>query len=60
VGNPGFAQGAAGKFALRGSSPAIDAGAANVQGLGGQDLAGNPRIIGGKIDLGAYEYQGIR
>ena len=58
--DPGFVGATAGDYALTGSSPAIDAGAAPVQCPGEKDLAGNPRIIGGKIDLGAYEYQGIR
>ena len=39
---------------LRAGSPAIDAGL-NRANSGGVDLAGNSRIIGGTIDLGAYE-----
>jgi len=42
-------------FHLLGSSPAVDAGtAANAPPI---DLEGNPRPVGGGIDLGAYENQ---
>ena len=39
-------------------SPCINAGTPDTTGLGlpATDLAGNPRIRGGRIDIGAYEY----
>jgi len=43
------------------TSPCIDAGDPNyVPGPNETDLDGNPRVIGGRIDMGAYEYQDIR
>jgi hypothetical protein len=47
-----------GDFRLRSSSPAINAGDNNAPDLPAKDFAGNPRIVGGIIDMGAYEYQG--
>ncbi len=39
-------------------SPCIDAGDPNyVAGPNETDLDGNPRVIGGRIDMGAYEFQ---
>ncbi len=42
------------------SSPVINSGNPDTTGLGlpPLDLAGNPRIIGGRIDMGAFEYSG--
>ena len=40
--------------ALAANSPAINAGTSDVQGT---DVAGNPRIVGCRIDMGAYELQ---
>lgn len=55
-----------GDYKLKFSSPAINAGSNNLYtGLGANtlDLLGNPRVYdyaaAGKIDLGAYEYQGV-
>ena len=48
-------------FALSELSPCIDAGTLDLpEGieLPEYDLAGNPRIVGGAIDMGAYEFQG--
>ena len=43
---------------LHSSSPAIDKGSnALIGGLVSTDLDGNPRIVGGAVDLGAYEFQ---
>jgi hypothetical protein len=47
-------------YQLRSDSPCIDAGTLNIpEGiiLPETDLAGNPRIRGASIDMGAYEYQ---
>ena len=46
-------------YALTAASPCIDAGTLNLPAhiqLPDTDLAGNPRISGGVIDMGAYEY----
>ena len=44
-------------WTLQNGSPCINAG--NPSGnYPATDLAGNPRIIGNRIDIGAYEYQG--
>ncbi|MCK4311615.1 MAG: DUF1565 domain-containing protein [Candidatus Cloacimonetes bacterium] len=47
-------------FALLENSPCIDAGTLELPPgieLPEYDLAGNPRIVNGMIDMGAYEYQ---
>ena len=47
-------------YNLSSTSPCIDAGTLNLpQGvtLPDKDLAGNPRIFNGKIDMGAYEWE---
>jgi len=55
--DPLFTDTAAGDFTLLPCSPAINAGDnAIVDSLGIlTDLAGNPRILGGTVDMGAYE-----
>jgi hypothetical protein len=47
-------------FGLLQYSPCINSGTADTTGLllPGYDLAGNPRIMHGIIDMGAYEYDG--
>jgi len=47
-------------FSLIENSPCIDAGTPDTIGLNLPefDLAGNPRVFGGRIDMGAYEWQG--
>ena len=51
----GTADDAVGDPHLRCTSPVIDAGTNNVVGAGAVDLAGHPRILGGRADVGAYE-----
>ncbi|MBI4648904.1 MAG: T9SS type A sorting domain-containing protein, partial [Bacteroidia bacterium] len=45
-------------WSLQAGSPCIDAGTPDTTGLNlpATDIAGNPRIINGRIDIGAYEY----
>ncbi|MEA3475208.1 MAG: choice-of-anchor Q domain-containing protein [Candidatus Cloacimonadota bacterium] len=47
-------------YQLLQGSPCIDAGTPDTTGLNlpETDLAGNPRIYNGRIDIGAYEWQG--
>jgi hypothetical protein len=48
-------------FFLQSNSPCINKGIIDTAGLGLShfDLANNPRIVHGRIDIGAYEYQDI-
>lgn len=55
--DPKFADDAMGDYRLDESSPCIDAGCTADSG-GDIDLAGNPRVVGAAVDLGAYEWQG--
>lgn len=46
-----------GDYHLLAGSPCIDAGDPNyIAEVNEKDLDGNPRVIGGRIDMGAYEY----
>jgi len=54
--NPAFVNPAVGDFRLQANSPCINAGN-NAYAVGTSDLAGNPRISGGTVDVGAYEFQ---
>jgi len=47
----------AGNFSLQPTSPAINAGDPSTSSfaVGAVDLAGNVRILGRRIDIGAYE-----
>ena len=50
----------AGNYYLTENSPCINAGTIDTSGINlpDYDLYGNPRIIDGIVDMGAYEYQG--
>jgi len=55
--DPLFNNALAGDFTLQFASPAINSGDPNTPAsvVGAVDFAGNPRILGGRIDIGAYE-----
>ena len=43
-------------YHLIASSPVIDVGSNDAPGLPSTDLDGNPRVAGGSVDMGAYEF----
>lgn len=55
---PRFVDRTAGNFHLQPTSPCIDVGN-NSYVKGPTDLDGNPRVSGGLIDVGAYEFQSL-
>jgi hypothetical protein len=56
TGDPLLVNPGAGDFHLQSGSPGINAGN-NAYVATTNDLAGNPRIFGGTVDIGAYEFQ---
>jgi hypothetical protein len=56
-GDPLFLNAAKGNYQLSANSLAINAGSNSAPDLPKKDLAGHPRIVGGTIDMGAYEFQ---
>ena len=52
---PLFVDAASGNFEEAAGSPTIDTGAIDNL-IGATDLAGNPRVIGNTVDIGAYEF----
>ncbi len=56
--DPLFADPANGDLRLRPASPCINSGR-NANAPTQLDLDGNPRIVSGTVDIGAYEYQGM-
>lgn len=56
---PQFVNPAAGDYRLQATSPCINAGT-NAYAIGEFDLDGNPRIVGSRVDIGAYEFQNLQ
>jgi hypothetical protein len=54
---PLFVNYAGGNLRLQSNSPCINSGN-NAYVVGSTDLDGRPRIVGGTVDMGAYEFQG--
>ena len=57
TGDPQFVDAAGGNYRLKSISPCIDAGD-NAYSQGEADVEGNPRVVAGIVDQGAYELQG--
>jgi len=57
--DPLFVDPNSGDYQLKAGSPCIDAANPNAPGLPATDIIGNPRVINGLPDMGAYEFTGI-
>ena len=55
--DPSFVDPVNGDFRLQKGSPCINAGYNDAKALPQTDLDGNPRIVDGVVDMGAYEFQ---
>jgi Right handed beta helix region len=55
--DPLFVKPSTNKYQLQSGSPAINAGDNSAPDLPKKDLAGKTRIVGGTVDMGAYEFQ---
>ncbi|MBL7685354.1 MAG: choice-of-anchor D domain-containing protein, partial [Deltaproteobacteria bacterium] len=53
--DPLFANAAAGDFHLQNASPVLNKGDNSAPNLPATDLDGNPRVVSGTVDMGAYE-----
>lgn len=58
--DPAFANAQLDDYNLLEGSPCIDGGNNDAIGDADTDLANNPRVINGMVDIGAYEYQEAR
>jgi hypothetical protein len=60
--DPLFINAAAGDYRIPYNSPLVDAGSSDPIGFleSATDLAGNPRIVNTRRDIGAYEYQRLK
>jgi predicted outer membrane repeat protein len=57
--DPQLVNPASGNYHLRSGSPCISAGTISAPSLPTTDLDGNPRIVGGTVDMGCYEYDNM-
>ena len=56
--DPVFVNAATGDYRLQPASPCVDAGTNQTWMTTATDLAGLPRVLGVRVDMGAYEYVG--
>ena len=57
--DPMFVDPANGDLNLKSNSPMINKGEPNAPSLPSTDFEGNPRVVGGAPDIGAYEYNSL-
>ena len=57
--DPQFMDEAGGDYRLRSSSPCRDAGWSEIPHMPRLDIRGMPRLSGGAVDMGCYEYQSV-